>query len=43
VDEETKFTMLANLQKKFLDLWEKMPLKEELCGSLYCEFDALIL
>ncbi len=44
MDEETKFKMLANLQKKY-STYEKrcIPLKEELCSSLYCEFDALIL
>ncbi len=44
VDEKTKFKMLANLQKNF-STYEKrcIPSKEELCGSLYCEFDALIL
>lgn len=43
VDEETKFKMLASLKRENVSTYEKrcIPSKEELCGSLYREFDAL--
>ncbi|GBM63054.1 hypothetical protein AVEN_274473-1 [Araneus ventricosus] len=45
VDEETKLKMVANLHRKIFSTHEKryIPSKEELCGSLYGEFDTLIL
>ncbi|GBO41152.1 hypothetical protein AVEN_41116-1 [Araneus ventricosus] len=44
-DEETKLKMVANLHRKIFSTHEKryIPSKEELCGSLYGEFDTLIL
>ncbi|GBN79913.1 hypothetical protein AVEN_64594-1 [Araneus ventricosus] len=45
VDEETKLKMVANLHRKIFSTHEKryIPSKEELCSSLYGEFDTLIL
>ncbi|GBL78847.1 hypothetical protein AVEN_48840-1 [Araneus ventricosus] len=45
VDEETKLKMVANLHREIFSTHEKryIPSKEELCGSLYGEFDTLIL
>ncbi|GBN12391.1 hypothetical protein AVEN_44611-1 [Araneus ventricosus] len=45
VDEETKLKIVANLQRENFSTHEKryIPSKEELCGSLYGEFDTLIL
>ncbi|GBN94709.1 hypothetical protein AVEN_18763-1 [Araneus ventricosus] len=45
VDKETKLKMVANLHRKIFSTHEKRYLqsKEELCGSLYGEFDTLIL
>ncbi|GBM77584.1 hypothetical protein AVEN_186850-1 [Araneus ventricosus] len=45
VDEETKLKMVANLHREIFSIHVKryMPSKEELCGSLYGEFDTLIL
>ncbi|GBM11911.1 hypothetical protein AVEN_209614-1 [Araneus ventricosus] len=45
VDEETKLKMVANLHRKIFSTHEKryIPSKEVLCGSLYGEFDTLIL
>ncbi|GBO11018.1 hypothetical protein AVEN_16148-1 [Araneus ventricosus] len=45
VDEETQLKMVANLYRENFSTREKryIPSKEELCGSLYGEFDTLIL
>ncbi|GBM53738.1 hypothetical protein AVEN_159542-1 [Araneus ventricosus] len=45
VEEETKLKMVANLHRDIFLTHEKryIPSKEELCGSLYGEFDTLIL
>ncbi|GBN73687.1 hypothetical protein AVEN_38313-1 [Araneus ventricosus] len=45
VDEETKLKMVANLHREIFSTHEKryIPSKDELCGSLYGEFDTLIL
>ncbi|GBN19363.1 hypothetical protein AVEN_259097-1 [Araneus ventricosus] len=45
VEEETKLKMVANLHRDIFSTHEKryIPSKEELCGSLYGEFDTLIL
>ncbi|GBM50841.1 hypothetical protein AVEN_19890-1 [Araneus ventricosus] len=45
VDEETKLKMVANLHREIFSTHEKryIPSKEELCASLYGEFDTLIL
>ncbi|GBM63859.1 hypothetical protein AVEN_69872-1 [Araneus ventricosus] len=45
VDEETKLKMVSNLHRENVSTHEKryIPAKEELCGSLYGEFDTLIL
>ncbi|GBM05961.1 hypothetical protein AVEN_80555-1 [Araneus ventricosus] len=45
LDEETKLKLVANLPREIFWTHEKryIPSKEELCGSLYGEFDTLIL
>ncbi|GBM46068.1 hypothetical protein AVEN_109652-1 [Araneus ventricosus] len=45
VDKETKLKMVANLHREIFSTQEKRYIssKEELCGSLYGEFDTLIL
>ncbi|GBO02400.1 hypothetical protein AVEN_110226-1 [Araneus ventricosus] len=45
VDEEIKLKLVANLHREIFSTHEKryIPSKEELCGSLYGEFDTLIL
>ncbi|GBN47359.1 hypothetical protein AVEN_201074-1 [Araneus ventricosus] len=45
VDEETKLKVVANLHREIFSTHGKryIPSKEELCGSLYDEFDTLIL
>ncbi|GBM87815.1 hypothetical protein AVEN_38486-1 [Araneus ventricosus] len=45
VDEETKLKMVANLHREIFSTHQKryIPSKEELRGSLYGEFDTLIL
>ncbi|GBO15199.1 hypothetical protein AVEN_128669-1 [Araneus ventricosus] len=45
VDEETKSKVVANLHRENFSTHEEryIPSKEELCGSLYGEFDTLIL
>ncbi|GBM60657.1 hypothetical protein AVEN_73326-1 [Araneus ventricosus] len=45
VDEETKLKMVANSHRENFSTHEKryIPSNEELCGSLYGEFDILIL
>ncbi|GBL74797.1 hypothetical protein AVEN_243653-1 [Araneus ventricosus] len=45
VDEETELKLVANFHREIVSTHEKryIPSNEELCGSLYDEFDTLIL